>query len=680
MDDTDPRELPRMHRPDAHMMDSHEHAKHQIEDTLDAGLSVQDLEAAHSRLVGSSETIECAESGFTPSYRAPAREVPEWDHETPDGSLHPGQVIGDFEIIRILGEGSLARVYLARQLSLGRLVALKVSATRSAEARTLAILEHEHIVRLFSESMDPKHGLRLLCMQYVPGISLQNLIRGLRDVERGNWNGRLVLEAVDALGPHPGAIDPAALRDRELLERSDWIEAVCWTGVRLAEALSYAHGRGVLHRDIKPANILVNPYGRPLLADFNLASDLSRDDDVEIFGGSLAYMAPEHLQAFQSHVSSRIDEVNELSDLYSLGVVIYELLLGLRPFREDAGAQHGVARLQSLVAGRMRGAPTVWADEFEVPPVLAYALRRCLDPDPARRHDSAAELARDLDSCRELRRIERELPIGRLTSTALRRPAVMLAIASFLPHLLGSAINISYNALQIVDNLTMDQQARFRILVLAYNAVAYPLCVGKAYRMALPVFRTRKAIHGSRPIGEHVVTEARQGVLEWPLRIAGLACIGWLPGGILFPWILDMFSDNTAPISPGVYGHFIASFWISGLIALTYSYFGVEVIAIRVMYPQLWIDGRGVRATMAAELGRRESRQAVFQLLASLIPLSGAVLLIGLGPEDMSRIFRTLVGALIVIGMSGVGLTHSAARLLTRSLTVLADTDRRSPT
>jgi hypothetical protein len=107
------------------------------------------------------------------------------------------------------------------------------------------------------------------------------------------------------------------------------------------------------------------------------------------------------------------------------------------------------------------------------------------------------------------------------------------------------------------------------------------------------------------------------------------------------------------------------------LIALTYSYFAVEYFALRAVYPRLWVDARGLHATMAAELDRRESRLAAFQLLASLIPLSGAALLIALGPEDLSRTFRTLVGALIVIGMAGFGLTHTAARLLTRTLSAL---------
>ena len=308
-----------------------------LEPSPDAASDVTILGAARSDASGSPEATAYLETGVAPTFRAPARTLPAWGGPALDDAFRPGRVVDDFEILGLLGEGSLARVYLARQVSLGRHVALKVSAARSAEARALAVLEHEHIVRIFSEGADPERGLRLLCMQYVPGMTLEGLIRGLRRDERGSWGGRTVLEAIDALGPHSASIDPAALRDRELLEHSDWIEAVCLIGARLAEALAYAHARGVLHRDIKPANILVDPYGRPLLADFNLASEQWSDDGVEMFGGSLSFMSPEHLEAFNPHDPTPRDAVDERSDLYSLGVVLFELLTGTSPFPHVEG-------------------------------------------------------------------------------------------------------------------------------------------------------------------------------------------------------------------------------------------------------------------------------------------------------------------------------------------------------
>ena len=112
-------------------------------------------------------------------------------------------------------------------------------------------------------------------------------------------SGQAILDVVDEQVRDAAALDLAALRDRELLADLDFIEAGCWMGVRLAEALSHAHGLGVLHRDVKPANILVNRYGRPLLAGFQRVQPPGSDQHESAddpLGGTLAYMSPEHLE------------------------------------------------------------------------------------------------------------------------------------------------------------------------------------------------------------------------------------------------------------------------------------------------------------------------------------------------------------------------------------------------
>src|SRR5438105_5445421 len=125
-----------------------------------------------------------AQAGSTiraPTFRAPAEGVPA--NQAPAFPA-PGQRIDDFELLRMLGEGAFGKVFLARQISLDRQVALKVTANWGNEARTLASLEHDCIVHVFSEMVDRQSNLRLMCMQYVPGTTLQEIIRGLENRPR----------------------------------------------------------------------------------------------------------------------------------------------------------------------------------------------------------------------------------------------------------------------------------------------------------------------------------------------------------------------------------------------------------------------------------------------------------------------------------------------------------------
>src|SRR6516225_6654937 len=147
-----------------------------------------------------------AGTGCAPSYRSPQGPIP---IKQQPAFPEAGQRIDDFEIVRILGAGSFAKVFLARQLSLDRPVALKVSANQGREGRTMASLEHDHIVRVFSEKVDSERDLRLLCMQYVPGTTLERVIRELARRDRRQWSGRAVLEAIDASSTRPAPFDPA---------------------------------------------------------------------------------------------------------------------------------------------------------------------------------------------------------------------------------------------------------------------------------------------------------------------------------------------------------------------------------------------------------------------------------------------------------------------------------------
>ncbi len=629
-------------------------------------------------------------TGGAPPYRPPLRTVPDPPHvSTSSADLpQPGDRLDDFDLVRLLGAGSFGRVFLARQLSLGRLVALKVTSGRGHEARTLARLEHDHIVQVFSEVVEPHRGLRLLCMQYVSGTTLGKVIEALARRDRHEWTGRAILDVLDAAECDSVPLNAAALRDRELLAGSDFVEAACWLGARLAEALAHAHGLGVLHRDVKPANVLLNRYGRPLLADFNVSSyapphsmaspsggdgrGTGSDGEGESpLGGTLAYMAPEHLDAFTADRAAA-PVVDERSDIYSLGVVLYELFTGRLPFAGLGSRRVDMASIVREMAEQRRAGPPELPAETGASGPVTCLIRRCLSPDPDQRPQPASELARSLDGCRELRRVEKALPhAGPLTRGLSRMPFALGFLLLMLPHVLGSAVNISYNSLRIVDRLTAEQQAAFHRVVALYNAVIYPVCVLSMIALVVPLWRVVRAVACPEPPLAAAVATARRRALRLPLWCVAMSCVGWLPGALVFPLGIEHLSG---PVGGDVFRHFLISFTISGLIALTYSFFVAQYVTLRILYPTLWTDARDLRQTARAELAGLDGRLAWFQTLAVLIPLAAAVLMVGIGPEEFSsgyRTFRVLVTALIALGMAGLGVTMQVSRRLQETLTAL---------
>jgi serine/threonine protein kinase len=571
-----------------------------------------------------------------------------------------------YELLRVLGEGAFARVYLARQTSLDRLVALKVTAHSGSEARVLASLDHDFIVRVFSESTDS--GRQLLCMQYIAGATLGQVIQQIHRGSRPE-NGRAIVDAVDALNDESVAFDPAAMRDRARLESDDFIEAVCWMGSRLAEALAYAHSRGVLHCDIKPANVLVNRYGRPMLADFNVAATIGPEQAPRgHIGGTLSYMAPEHLEAF---LGGSRDAVDVRSDIYSLGLVLFELLTGKRPFEMVTTGSMTRDRLERLAAERRAAAPAPRSIQADVPEVLNRVIRRCLAPLPEHRFQRADELAGALEGCHDLQSYHRAMPQpGPLTRAALRHPFRIGFCLFLLPHVLGSIVNISYNQLQIVHGLTAAQQVAFAHVTLIYNLVIYSFCIFVIVRLVLPILQVWGELRRGGLPDEARVAWVRRRALRLPTWAIVLSCLGWFPGALLFPLYLHLIAGS---LQLDGFIHFLVSFTISGLIALTYAVFAAQYLAVRILYPRLWADPQGFQETARQELKTQSRHLWVFQLLAGLIPLAGAILMVAVGPDAVASYgtFRVLVTTLIALGMAGFGLALAVSQYLNHVLSAL---------
>ena len=221
--------------------------------------------------------------------------------------IEVGQQVDDFDLLMGLGRGAFARVFLARQRSMQRLIALKISHNHGSEPQTLAQLTHDNIVRVFDERLIANRELKLMYMEYVPGGTLLGVLERAIATPPNERSGRLLIDSVDDALRNKGFVRPHGSGVRERIAGMSWPETVAWLGRRIAGALDYAARHGVLHRDIKPANVLLTAEGVPKLADFNISfSDhIAGASPVAYFGGSLPYMSPEQLEGMSSAAARR---------------------------------------------------------------------------------------------------------------------------------------------------------------------------------------------------------------------------------------------------------------------------------------------------------------------------------------------------------------------------------------
>jgi serine/threonine protein kinase len=262
-----------------------------------------------------------------------------------------GQELDGYFIEGILAQGGMARVYLGRDVRLGRHVVVKVikpgarsnqdyRARFEIEAQAIALLEHPHIVRIyrFGEVGD----LYYMAMQYIEGADL-------------NW----ILRDYSA--------------DNELLQHEDVLRIVSQVG----SALDYAHSQGIIHRDVKPANIMLDIHGNATLTDFGLALLEAKDVQGEIFG-TPHYMAPE--------LTINSAGATPQSDLYSLGVILYEMLTGSLPFT-------GNTAMEIALLHRNEPPPSPLERNPGLHPAFVPVLDKALEKQPAQRYESSHELA-----------------------------------------------------------------------------------------------------------------------------------------------------------------------------------------------------------------------------------------------------------------------------------------------
>jgi len=260
----------------------------------------------------------------------------------------PGTLLGGrYRIIALLGRGGMGEVYRATDLTLGQSVALKFLPEEAArdqrllerfhgEVRVARQVSHPNVCRVYD--IGEVEGTPFISMEYVDGEDLASLLTRI---------GRL---------PADKALDTAR---------------------KICAGLAAAHDRGIIHRDLKPQNIMLNKRGEVIIMDFGLAAIAGQLGAADVRSGTPAYMAPEQIKGA---------EVTARSDIYALGLVLYELFTGKRPFEAKTVRQ----MLEMQEAAQLTSMTSVAA---EIDPAVEKAVRRCLDPDPAKRPASALSVA-----------------------------------------------------------------------------------------------------------------------------------------------------------------------------------------------------------------------------------------------------------------------------------------------
>lgn len=307
----------------------------------------------------------------------------------------PGGQFLQFDLVAEIGRGSFGRVFLATEPSLGnRQVVVKVAPQGGEEADVLGRLRHPNIVPVYSLQEDTT-GLTAFCMPYLGRATLCDVLDKafLNQDQHPPKRASIILDAVAAA--NDGSSLSESPNPDTILRKGSYVDGILHLAVQLADALAHSHGRGICHRDLKPSNVLMTPEGRPLLLDFNLSVD-QRLLAAKI-GGTVPYMAPEELavlleksrQNGQRHYDPR-------SDLFSLGVVLFELLTGSLPF----GAISGDPSLDDLALRlyqRQKAGPRPIRElNSRVDSRLARLIEGCLAFEPDRRPETAHELANAL--------------------------------------------------------------------------------------------------------------------------------------------------------------------------------------------------------------------------------------------------------------------------------------------
>jgi len=564
-----------------------------------------------------------------------------------------GQAIDDFRIIRCLGRGAFAQVYLARQESMQRLVALKVSTQGSEEPQTLSQLDHPNIVRVYDQRALPQLGVHLLYMQAILGGTLARVIQSTSTLALGQLTGSQLFESIDGALVEAQQQPPG--RNSDSLADMGWATVTAWLGAQLADGLQSAHDQDVLHCDVKPANILLSPSGQPKLADFNVSDRGVNAIRERRDGGTLPYMAPEHLAAASS--PQTIHLIDHRSDLYSLALVLWELWQGRRPWVGSGAAETWRSAIHDQMDLRSQPLQCVREDVSPEGGWLQKVLRQCLDSNPDRRPQSCHELATRLRLALYPELVARFTPApGTLTERLSRWPVLLVtALIVFTTNGPAGVLNFVYNREVIVRQY--DQLLpHFNTISTLLNFIAFPVGGVLLVWFCLRVSRSlRRASQGIIPHSAEV---------DWLWRFghrAALISAGlWLTFGVIFPVVLQRYQPE---LSAADFLHFFLSLAVCGGIALIYPFFGISLLATCVYYPQLLLPSmKDVYYPWRANWLRRHAD--FYLALAAIVPLLAILLLVLM----RSQAPLTIQVLLVLITLVNLFVSFQSHRYLNRVL------------
>src|SRR5262245_20681718 len=343
-----------------------------------------------------------------------------------------GQRVGDFGLLRQLGKGAFGRVFLALEEPTTRHVVVKVSKQKCDEAKVLGKVGHKNVVSVLSAPHDLVSGLYLIVMPFHGSATLEDLLELAYPLNKGKSQpprrADIVLTAARR-NHHPQ--DPTAddLRPEPFLKRAGFIDGIIWLGIRLADALAAVHQCGFVHHDLKPSNVLLGLDGHPRLLDFNLASDAQNAKSR--LGGTLPYMPPEHLAAVR-HPGQGTVSMDKRGDVYSLGVILYELLTGTHPFGRFPKSRSVYTVADEMLARQKLGVRPIRERNPDVSHRLARVVERCLAYEPADRPQTAAAVAAEIKQCYSIQKQALEFLAGRPGRVAVTAATIGLVTGATL--------------------------------------------------------------------------------------------------------------------------------------------------------------------------------------------------------------------------------------------------------